>query len=835
MVPARLTARFGHHPLALVMAPAGFGKTTLLSAWRSSINAMPSPMIAFAPFDRANALDAGHALVIGLASIGVDDARASELAALLPRDGSSLGSEFVRAVADTLDVFSGPFTLFLDDLHSLDPDTAGDLGRLVSMVADDGHRVVVAGRREPPWPIQNWHAAGFADIVTADDLRLTPDEVTAWLGEERADMAARVAAATGGWPAALEAVRWHLAIDPTLAVETAVLDLVDYVSAEVLPVLEPADLSVLRRTAILEPFPARVATAVAADADTPSVLERAARRTSLVTRLSDGRFAYHPVLREPLRRQLVEREPDIEAALHVRAADAWLGEPDSFAGLTSAINHLVEGRSWGLAVELLCRRWTEFDNRTRLDLVVRWLEAIPGRWWRDDPEVLLLYIWANLRIGQTGTALETLRDPTIASSPHAAAAAKALYASTTSYSASPEESLALCEQVRPLLPELELDAGLSRVPSYAGTSSFALLVELSVLTSSAYTGRFADASEQLERVLRRSSEIAPTTLVAMRGAYAWSLAMQGAVTAASAQADEALRLAAEIGVVDTARAVPALVGRATVGVLTGEAPSANLALLDAAAMRCRAARTANMLRMCDLGAAMIGAQPSYLAEIEPALSPCHLPLVDQFVVAASARQRARLGDAPGAESELGRTSPHELTLATWVEVLLASHDRRSVGAWLGTQPAPTCRYGEVVRHLAAATTAPRPDNAVAMATTAADTAATERLLGVLMDAPQQLWSRPEIVALTHPLLVEARRLMSEQRAVERPTALTRRELDLLRLLPLALTVDELAARLFVSTYTVKWHRANLYRKLGVRRRSEAIDAATERGLLSVSR
>jgi LuxR family maltose regulon positive regulatory protein len=61
--------------------------------------------------------------------------------------------------------------------------------------------------------------------------------------------------------------------------------------------------------------------------------------------------------------------------------------------------------------------------------------------------------------------------------------------------------------------------------------------------------------------------------------------------------------------------------------------------------------------------------------------------------------------------------------------------------------------------------------------------------------------------------------------------LTDRERDVLRLLPSRLTLREIAAELFVSPNTLKFHLRVIYRKLGVNSRAEAIDAARRLRLL----
>jgi LuxR family maltose regulon positive regulatory protein len=61
--------------------------------------------------------------------------------------------------------------------------------------------------------------------------------------------------------------------------------------------------------------------------------------------------------------------------------------------------------------------------------------------------------------------------------------------------------------------------------------------------------------------------------------------------------------------------------------------------------------------------------------------------------------------------------------------------------------------------------------------------------------------------------------------------LTDRELTILRLLPAAASLRELASTLFVAPSTLKTHLRSIYRKLGAGSREEAVIRAHERGLI----
>ncbi|HMR50419.1 MAG TPA: LuxR C-terminal-related transcriptional regulator [Arachnia sp.] len=812
-------------PLTVVIAPAGFGKSTLIDQWRR--RSQPSAAGSFDAFYRTNSVDAGILIAECAGALGVSEDEQKDAIGLIHPDGESLGPEFVRRMAESLRTLPGPFTLFLDDLHGMPEETAKDVGRLVSLVADDRHRFVVASRTTPPWPVERWRVSGFAEVVTADQLRLTVEDIAGLLDPEFAHLAPRVREVTEGWPAAVEVVRWRLRGGSAVDFEAAVLDLIDYVADEVLPVLPEPELRVLTRTSILPPFPVSVAVAVSGEITAAAVLDDVHRRTSLITRFDDGTHQYHAVLRAALRRWLTHAEPALEEELQVRAADAWLEEPDSLAALSHAIDHLVEGRAWERAVELLRRSEARIERGSRLDRFVQWLEAVPGSWWRDDSELLLLYAAANLRIGRTGRAIEVLRGPALAGDPGTAAIANLTYAWMTGWSTDPREALRLCAQARPAIERLDGAAGSHGYPRLGSVSRHALAADIATAQSHVFLGEFETAIEELTVLRGHRAEIGAMPQSALCGSLAFALALRGETSAATARASEALQLAYDAGAVEGhVRTVPALLAQAVVAQATGDNASA-LAQLENAAARCRPSRAANLLAMCGLVASMCGETRSYLADLEPPAAPAPLPLVDQFTAAAEARALTRLGDHLAAERQLQATEPNEFTLGAWVEVLLPRLERRRAARWLATQGSPTCPRGQIVRLLANAAVVESDARALQLAQAAADLAAPERLLGVLMDAPEQLLARLDGAQPTHPLLIEA---LSRLGTTDLPS-FTARELEILRLLPHISTAEELASRLFVSANTAKWHRANIYRKLGVHRREDAVARAVQLGLI----
>jgi LuxR family transcriptional regulator, maltose regulon positive regulatory protein len=80
----------------------------------------------------------------------------------------------------------------------------------------------------------------------------------------------------------------------------------------------------------------------------------------------------------------------------------------------------------------------------------------------------------------------------------------------------------------------------------------------------------------------------------------------------------------------------------------------------------------------------------------------------------------------------------------------------------------------------------------------------------------------EPLHLGHPTVNGVNGIVQDAQPVE---PLTARELDVLKRVALMMTSEEIAEELFLSVNTVKTHLKNIYRKLAVTRRFEAVRRA----------
>ena len=341
-------ARAQQRALTLVVAPAGYGKTTLLSSWARRAD----QLVAWVGLDTEDTAPSRFWAYV-LAALdrvvpGVS-AAAQQLLAVAPGASEPMLGALINALAD-----APPVTLVLDDYHAI---AAGSrvhqtLEFLLSHLPEP-LRVVIASRSQPPLPLAHWRASDTLGELGVRDMRFTPAEAAAFLASGLQlpvpdDLTAALVEITEGWAAGLRfAVRAARAsADPLLRLRAfggAEPELADYLFEEV-GAHAPAELAAfVCQTVVLDVVTPASCAAVcdgAPDAgaaelapgtsDTAAVrqareLLRQVERSGLfLTTLDSAResYRYHPLVAAALERHLERDQPALLATLRQRAA-AW--------------------------------------------------------------------------------------------------------------------------------------------------------------------------------------------------------------------------------------------------------------------------------------------------------------------------------------------------------------------------------------------------------------------------------------------------------------------------------------------------------------------------------
>jgi len=488
--------------LALVVAPAGWGKTSLLREW----------WLAGDRSDRAwLSVEAAHnnparfwpAVIAALGTVvpGID---ATDWEAM--GRGEAAGC-VEAALRDHLAGAQGRVTLVLDDFHLVvSPDVLECFGFWVERLPPSVG-LVVAARSDPALPLARLRAQGELAEIRTGELAFSEAEAAQLLGGMAGaglpvEQVRVLWQRTEGWAAGLYlaglALRERKDGDLAGFVRGFAGDdrhIVDYLAAEVLGGLPPRVLSFLLRTCVLGRLSGSLCDAVTGSGGSQELLEEIERAQLFVVPLDNTRrwYRYHGLFAEALRGKLDRSEPGLAALLHRRAA-AWCRQ---HGPVTEAIAHAIAAGDLADARELIAAHWAEVLGQGLAGTLLFWLEQLPPELIAVDARMCLIGAVAACQVGRPQEAGPWLAAAEAAAptaplpdGPGSVESGVALVRAGCHYVAG---DLAAAEAAARRAAELELDAG-------AAPWQAAALAMLGAVLSR--RGRDGDAEPLLEQVTR---------------------------------------------------------------------------------------------------------------------------------------------------------------------------------------------------------------------------------------------------------------------------------------------------------------------------------------------
>jgi LuxR family maltose regulon positive regulatory protein len=330
LVPrARLVRRLreaGDVPVALLVAPAGYGKTTVLTEW-----------------------DQQDPRSFAWIRVGDDhDDPATLIAAVAGALGADTSPGTLEGLAEHLARARDPFVLVLDDVHTLHDAHAFDVLETIAESIPRGSQLALASRAEPPMAVGRLRAHRKVVEVRTADLAMGRSEAAALLelaglrlgGADLDSLVGR----TEGWPVGLYLAALSLRAQGGVrgAAERFAGDdrvVAEYVRDELLAPLSAERIAFLRRTSVLDTLSSSACDAVLDRTGTGSVLAELARSNVLLVSLdrSGELFRHHRLFAEMLRAELRRVEPDLEPELHRRASAWYAARGEAHAAIRQAI------------------------------------------------------------------------------------------------------------------------------------------------------------------------------------------------------------------------------------------------------------------------------------------------------------------------------------------------------------------------------------------------------------------------------------------------------------------------------------------------------------------
>jgi LuxR family maltose regulon positive regulatory protein len=425
----RLLERLDQHrdrPLTLVLASAGYGKTTLVSSWLETCDC-PNAWLSL----DANDNDLALFLSYFLAAVQTmfPDAGEDTLALLKAATPPPI-PVLARSLINELDRIEQPFILVLDDCHHIREVAVHDLLNDLLRHPPRALHLVLASREDPLLSLITLRARGQVTEIRAPELRFTESETVAFLEQQTGTPADDGTISTlmerlGGWVTGLRLLTLslrhrggaHLTPDH---LRGSVSYITDYLVAEVLEGQPRVIRDWLLCTSILDRFCAPVCEAVSfglterpsgfeettvgsdslqahaagsqSELDGGEFLERLETANLFVTRLDDvGEwYHYHPLFQELLQGQLKKRlDAGGVAALH-RRASTWYAQNGY---LEEALHHALDAGDTSAAVDLVVQHRHESLNQERFHVLERWLNLLPREAVEDNAELNLTEAW----------------------------------------------------------------------------------------------------------------------------------------------------------------------------------------------------------------------------------------------------------------------------------------------------------------------------------------------------------------------------------------------------------------------------------------------------------
>jgi LuxR family transcriptional regulator, maltose regulon positive regulatory protein len=852
--------------LVLLSAPAGAGKTVLLSSWIAA-RRLPGPGCWLSLDGDDN--DACRLLEDLLSAL-----RGSELiepGSTLDRLKPPVGARterFLALLVNGLAELRSPLVLVLDEIHELtSPQATAAIDFLVRH-APEQLRIVLAGRADPPLPVERLRVSGALTELRIADLAFDRNE-TADLCR-RLDLTLSSAdidllwARTEGWAAALRLAAFSLHGHPEPArflAEFAGTDrtVADYLVSEVLAGLPSDRREFMLRTCLVDAVSPELADALTglegATLTLPAIEHLGAPVQSTDT---EGHwYRYHPLFGELLRAHLRHAHPEEIPYLHRRAA-RWYAEEGQ---VMPAIRHALAGEDWEQAGGLIAENWLELFLCGKSAAMRGPMAQLPAEVVAADPRLAAAFAGSRL---QDGDLQDAERHLAIARHARGEVSTEMRESLDTTLAAVALHDARLRVDVKDAERQARRLTGMARASSrhcWASLRSFTLA---NLAAAHLWSGDPAAAAAHLQEALALASEerheqialdcLAQLAIVHLLG---------GQLNRAEELSSQAVELAEQRGWCEGPAVACAYLSSAAGAYQRGEFERAE-GLLDRAAGAADTAETPVRLATGLLQAlALAAAGPRSAARGALKLRAIRAELTDggdptsNFLRVAledvESRVQIAAGDPERARATLAAARERE---PQRVELLIrqASIDLRdgeleqaaqALTQALATQgptaPGDDMHPATLVEGwllLALVEYANGDEHAASQALDRALAPAEREPLrdAFLLNGPavRELLELQARAGTAHPALLEVLLDGVGQRPPSGATPaepLTEREQRILRYLPTMLSNAEIGAEVFVSLNTVKTHLRSIYRKLEANGRADAVDRARRLGLL----
>jgi LuxR family maltose regulon positive regulatory protein len=861
--------------LALISAPAGYGKTTLLSEWIDTAGLRHS--VAWVSLDDGDNDPARFWSYVDAAlQTGQEDIAGIDRAAFQSLDRLPIESLLI-GLLNQIAAVPEPVVLVLDDYHVINTPTIHNGVAFLLENLPPHMQLVIATRVDPPLPIPRLRGRGQLVGLYQADLRFTAEEAAEFLNQVMglnltAEDVAALERRTEGWIAGLQmaavSMRGHDDVAGFVRAFTGSHRyILDYLGGEVLQQQPERVRDFLMRTAILDRLTAPLCDAVITEGSrqeergsSQAMLEHLERNSLFVVPLDDERswYRYHRLFSDFLRQRLHRDRPHLVPELH-RRASAWY---EQHGTSSEAVSHLIAAGESARAADLIEQTAWALLARGECNTLLGWLDTLPDDLVHSRPRLGVIHAWALAFAGQLDSVAPRLKQVDLQRVPGEAAAVQAFVAGAQG--------------------DVRRAIALSRQASeYTHESNLFLRAIVAQTLGFAYQclGDVAAASETLKEAVALSRDSGRKYLTMTATArLGRAQEVQGLLRQAYETHREALQLASDLGTTRVPYSGMVHVGIAEVLYEWNDLEGA----VYHASEGIRLAELGGRVSFAVAGRIVVALVHQARGDVDRAfetIEGVERLAQNVYVTAEVARLRARLWTALGNLSEASRwvresrlnpgddsdaTLLHEMEQTALVRLLIARSlsgeleqdyqissrqvngidEARSVLTKLLEAAEAAGRGNSVINILILEALALQAqghsDRAMVPLGRALSLAEPEGYVRSFVDEGRpmaRLLRQALSQGITPSYVTHLLAVLGEEAELTSPgmesliEPLTERELEVLRLIVAGLSNPEIAEELFVAVSTVKSHVNHIYGKLGVGNRVEAVTRAQALDLL----
>ena len=383
--------------LTLVVAPAGFGKTTLVAAWAQNT---PLPVV-WLSLDATDSAPEQFLNYFILAIQQISPQSGKTTLALL-RSGRSHPEEgLLHSLINDFTEIPHEFVLVLDDYHNADsPETS----RIIQFLLE--HRPInfhlfITSRTTPDLNLARLRGLNQVTEILAADLRFNPDEICSFLGDVMGvslthQELVRLDQSTEGWAVGLQLAAIALTRQPVdWKIPVGQEYIFDYLAEEVLQLESPQVQDFLMHTALFDRFSAPLCEFLFDSAFPVTDLLKHIERSNLFLFPLDASgtwFRYHALFTEFLRQQMIRRNPEMIPSLYQKAS-LWSEQNGIF---DDAIHYATHSGDFERAADLIESSYIDLLQRGVHSALVEWLSSLPPGLIAQRPHLLLARGWTSI-------------------------------------------------------------------------------------------------------------------------------------------------------------------------------------------------------------------------------------------------------------------------------------------------------------------------------------------------------------------------------------------------------------------------------------------------------